>query len=58
MSKSLDKGKTAARSLRVPDQDWHAWRQHAASLGKSVSDWLRELAHAAIDPERPAEENK
>lgn len=33
------------RSLRVPDQEWEAWKLKAARCGLTLSMWLRSLGN-------------
>lgn len=40
-------GKTPPRSIRVSDADWDAFKAKAAKAGKSVTQWLVDLAKAA-----------
>jgi predicted HicB family RNase H-like nuclease len=37
------------RSIRVPDEDWHAWQAAAAAAGLSVSEWMRRTLFASIE---------
>ncbi len=38
-------GAMPARSLRVPDDEWLAWKQKAFLAHKPLSQWLRDLAN-------------
>ena len=42
------KGKDPLRALRVPDDEWSAWKRGALEDGKSVSMWLRTMANRRI----------
>lgn len=33
------------RTLRATDAEWALWKKAARAAGKTVSDWLRELAN-------------
>jgi hypothetical protein len=41
-------GSTPMRSIRVPDEDWHAWQAAAAAAGLSVSEWIRRTLNADL----------
>jgi hypothetical protein len=41
-------GTTPLRSIRVPDEEWHAWQKQAAKLGTTVTEWIRNLALKAM----------